>query len=106
MMPEWLRTVTETILHWHASLSDGWAFLTAIALVGFLCWVSLKFLAWLDAPARKTSTCHCCGKELPVSVVHISSDPRHQGVEMCKRCLDEKILSERWAHLPGIKWFD
>lgn len=111
MIPDWLRRMTQTVFEWHGSLPDWLALVVSLAFAGSLCALSVWFLSWLDKPKAdlRRFICHSCGTVTPAQYLVrcvTSSDPRSSGTELCRRCFDERVLAERWAHLPGIKWFD
>ena len=109
MIPNWLLRITKAVFEWHGSLPDWLALLVAFLFACVLCALGVGFLFWLDGigkPKAPSQVCHRCGKERQVKNVITSSDARHQGTPLCHPCFDEVILQERWAHLPGIKWFD
>lgn len=109
MIPDWLLKVTQAAIEWHGSLPDWAACLVGVLFAVCLCVISAGIMLWIETPRQQRTICHACGREVPIKYlkrVKTSSDPRHQGTELCRSCFDEIILRERWSHIPGIKWFD
>lgn len=111
MIPNWLLNFTQAAIEWHGSLPDWAAMLVGVLLAGGLCVIAASILLWMEMETRRPqrTICQACGREVPIKYltrVKTSSDPRHQDTELCRYCFDKIILSERFRHVPGIKWFD